>query len=50
MIKNILEMLILDDFYGVSDRVDIAKGRYELTNTIKEGYEQGKRIANGKNR
>jgi len=50
MIKDILELLTIDDFYNVSEQVDIAKGKYELVDTIKEGYEQGKRIAHGKNR
>ena len=40
----------MDDFYNVSEQVDIAKGKYELVDTIKEGYKQGKRIAHGKNR
>ena len=50
MIKEILQILAIDDFYGVSEEVDIAKGRYELTDTIKEGYKQGKRISYGKDR
>ena len=27
MIKNVIELLSLSDYYGVSERVDIAKGR-----------------------
>jgi hypothetical protein len=50
MIKDILQLLTMDDYYGVSEQVDIAKGKYELVDTIKEGYKQGKRIAHGKNR
>jgi hypothetical protein len=50
MIKDILQLLTIDDFYNVSEQVDIAKGKYELVDTIKEGYKQGKRIAHGKNR
>jgi hypothetical protein len=50
MIKDILQLLAIDDFYGVSEDVDVAKGKYELTDTIKEGYKQGKRISYGKNR
>ncbi len=50
MIKDILQLLTMDDFYNVSEQVDIAKGKYELVDTIKEGYKQGKRIAHGKNR
>ncbi len=50
MIKDILQLLTMDDYYRVSEQVDIAKGKYELVDTIKEGYKQGKRIAHGKNR
>jgi hypothetical protein len=50
MIKDILQLLTMDDYYGVSEQVDIAKGKYELVDNIKEGYKQGKRIAHGKNR
>jgi hypothetical protein len=50
MIKDILQLLTMDDYYGVSEQVDIAKGKYELVDSIKEGYKQGKRIAHGKNR
>ena len=50
MIKEILQILAIDDFYGVSEDIDVAKGKYELTDTIKEGYKQGKRIRYGKNR
>ena len=50
MIKEILQILAIDDFYGVSEDIDVAKGKYELTDMIKEGYKQGKRISYGKNR
>jgi hypothetical protein len=43
MIKHILDILKLDDFYGKSDYIDIAKGRYEIPKSIKEAYKQGKR-------
>ena len=35
MIKEILQLLAIDDFYGVSEEIDVAKGKYELTDTIK---------------
>lgn len=35
MIKNILDMLSLLDYYGVSENIEIAKGKYELTTTYK---------------
>jgi len=43
MIKNILDMLKIDDFYGKSNFIDIAKGKYEIPKTIKGAYKQGKR-------
>jgi len=43
MIKNILDMLKIDDFYGKSNFIDIAKGKYEIPKTIKAAYKQGKR-------
>ena len=29
MIKNVIDMLAMGDFYGVSEEVDIAKGKYK---------------------
>lgn len=43
MLKNIIEILNSDEFYGVSDRVDVAKGIYAYPNTWKEGWKQIKR-------
>ena len=43
MIKNILDMLKIDDFYGKSNFIDIAKGKHEIPKTIKAAYKQGKR-------
>jgi hypothetical protein len=43
MIKHILDILKLDDFYGKSEFIDIAKGRNEIPTTIKAAYKQGKR-------
>lgn len=36
MIKNILDMLNLLDHYGVSNKIEIAKGKNELVFTAKE--------------
>jgi len=44
----ILKLLSLDDFYGVSEEVEIAKGKYKLPLTIKEAYKQLKRTWNEK--
>lgn len=40
MIKNILDMLRIDDFYGKSEYIDIAKGINKNPETIKEIYKQ----------
>jgi hypothetical protein len=43
MIKNILDLLKLDDYYGVSPYIDIAKGKYQSPRTIKEALKKHKR-------
>lgn len=43
MIENILELLSLYDYIGVSENIDIAKGKYKIPLTIKEKKEQFKR-------
>lgn len=43
MIKNILDLLSLDNYYGVSETIDIAKGKHKIPSTIKEGVKQIKR-------
>ena len=50
MIKLILELLKTHDFYGVSETVDIAKGKYELTGSVKKIYKQERRkfLSNGR--
>lgn len=30
MIKNIIDLLKMDEFYGVSQEVDTAKGKYQI--------------------
>lgn len=44
MIKNVIDLLNFDDFYGVSQDIDIAKGKYKYPETIKEGKLLLKRI------
>lgn len=39
----VLKLLQIDDFYGVSENIEIAKGKYKLPQTLKEGYKQIKR-------
>lgn len=43
MIKNILDLLALDEHYGQSEIIEIAKGKYQLVKTWKQGFEQIKR-------
>jgi len=43
MLKNIIELLKLDDYYGKSELIEIAKGKYKAPETIKEGIKQAKR-------
>jgi hypothetical protein len=43
MIKNILQMLTIDEFYSESEFIDIAKGRNEIPKTFNKAYKQVKR-------
>lgn len=43
MINKIIEMLQLDSFIGVSENIDIAKGKYKFTTSIREQYRQAMR-------
>ena len=43
MIGQILQLLKVDEFYGQSEYIDIAKGKYKLSNSFRENYKQGKR-------
>jgi hypothetical protein len=47
MIAQILELLKTDDFFNVSEIVDIAKGKHEYTTNLKKIYKQAKRKYNG---
>jgi hypothetical protein len=50
MIKQIVAMLQLDDFYGESELIDIAKGKYQYNTSMKKMWKQGKRdITNKRN-
>ena len=42
-VKLLFELLQIDEFKGVSKNIDIAKGKYKLPETIKEGVKQIKR-------
>jgi hypothetical protein len=39
----IIKLLALDKYYGVSETIDIAKGKYKIPLTLKEGLDQIKR-------
>lgn len=43
MLKNIIELLKTDHFYGISEEIEVAKGRYKAPETIKEGINNVKR-------
>lgn len=43
MIKHILDLLALDEHYGQSEVIEIAKGKNQLVTTWKQGFEQIKR-------
>jgi hypothetical protein len=43
MIKNIIDLLAMDDFYGISHNVDIAKGINKRPNSWKAFKELMKR-------
>jgi len=46
MIELINSMLAVDDFFKKSKRIDIAKGKYELTMSFKEAWKQRQRNGN----
>ena len=43
MIQRIITMLKIDDFYGNTEAIDIAKGKYKLHTSLKKAIKQGKR-------
>ena len=47
MIRNIIDLLNASDWYGISENVDIAKGKYKASKNVSEIKEQLKRLANG---
>lgn len=48
MYKMIIELLSMNDFYGVSENIDISKGKYKYPTTLKEGLKKIKRITKTK--
>jgi hypothetical protein len=43
MIKNIIDLLAIDEHYNVSERVEIAKGKYEYITSWKRAWQKIKR-------
>jgi len=39
----VLKLLEIDNFYGISEEIEVAKGKYKLPTTLKEGVKQIKR-------
>jgi hypothetical protein len=48
MIKNVIDLLSTNDFYGVSENLDIAKGKYALPNGWKDAFSKVKRHSKSK--
>ena len=44
----LIKLLNLDDFYGQDETIEIAKGKYKLAESVKDGIKQIKRIKNEK--
>ena len=42
----LIKLLNLGDFYGQDETIEIAKGKYKLAQTVKEGIKQIKRARN----
>lgn len=42
-LQQIISMLQLENHYGLSESVDIAKGKYKLHTSIRKAIKQGKR-------
>lgn len=49
MIGQIIKLAQSDDFYNVSETVEVAKGKYKLISTFKELKKQAKRTWQAKN-
>jgi len=47
MIKNIVDLLNTSEHYGVSENIEIAKGKNELPNSWKDAFNKIKRHTKG---
>jgi len=43
-LKTIVDMLISNNYYGVGECIDIAKGKNEYADTLKIGFNKIKRL------
>jgi hypothetical protein len=43
MINNVIDLLNTSEFYGVSENIDIAKGKYALPTDWKDAFNKVKR-------
>jgi len=41
LMKNLLQLLAISNFYGESENIDIAKGKNEIPKTVNEAFKQG---------
>tara|TARA_R100001463_G_scaffold84362_2_gene139021 strand:+ start:1543 stop:1692 length:150 start_codon:yes stop_codon:yes gene_type:complete len=48
MIKQILELLNSSEWYGVSENIDIAKGKYKACSDMEDVKKQLKRVYYGR--
>ena len=47
MIKNVIELLARDEYYGISEDIEIAKGKYEYITSWKKAWQKIKRLYHG---
>lgn len=50
MIGIILDILAVDNYYNISEEIEIAKGKYKLHTSLKKAIKQLKRNTNGGNK
>lgn len=48
MIKNIIDLLNTSDYYGLDERVDIAKGKYQIPHSLTQAKRLLKRVWYGR--
>lgn len=48
MIKDIINLLMMSEHYGISKNIDLAKGMYSMPNSFSDAYKQVKRIIKSK--